>query len=65
MYNYLLHLGLNIIVIATKSDKVPTTLKFKAIKEIKTKLQNENIVVTSAEKKQGINEIIDILKEYI
>ena len=61
MYNYMLHLGLNIQVIATKCDKVPPTLRFKAIKEIKQKLQNDNIIVTSAEKKMGINEIVEII----
>ena len=61
MYNYMMHYGINIQIITTKCDKVPTTLRFKAIKEIKQKLQNDNIIVTSAEKKMGINEIVELI----
>ena len=61
MYNYMMHYGINIQIITTKCDKVPTTLRFKAIKEIKQKLQNDNIIVTSAEKKIGINEIVELI----
>ncbi|MCR5423005.1 MAG: ribosome biogenesis GTP-binding protein YihA/YsxC [Bacilli bacterium] len=61
MYNYMMHYGINIQIITTKADKVPTTLRFKAIKEIKQKLQNDNIIVTSAEKKMGINEIVELI----
>ncbi len=61
MYNYMMHFGINIQIITTKCDKVPTTLRFKAIKEIKQKLQNDNIIVTSAEKKMGINEIVELI----
>ena len=61
MYNYMMHYGINIQIITTKADKVPTTLRFKAIKDIKQKLQNDNIIVTSAEKKMGINEIVELI----
>ena len=61
MYNYMTHFGINIQIITTKCDKVPTTLRTKAIKEVKQKLQNDNIIVTSAEKKIGINEIVELI----
>ncbi len=57
MYNYLLHLNKEIVIIATKCDKLGTTLRFGAIKNIKMKMQNDDVIMTSTEKNIGINEI--------
>lgn len=65
MYNYLMTLQKNIVIIATKCDKVGKTLRYRAIKEIKQKLQNDNVIMTSVEEKIGMREIIDILKGYL
>ena len=64
MYDYMLHLNLNVIIISTKVDKIPTTLRFKAIKNIKDKFST-NVIVTSAEKRLGIEEIINEIQKYV
>lgn len=66
MYNYLIHLGLYVKVIATKMDKVGKTKLYSQQKLISEKLNiNDNaIFMTSAQSKQGIEEIITIIKKY-
>ena len=57
MYNYLMHLSLNVTIIATKCDKLGSTLRYKAIKKIKETLNNDNVIMTSSEKNIGITDI--------
>ena len=66
MYNYLKHLSLNVVVVATKSDKVGTTRVLTHKKVIKEKLgiDNNNIYMTSSLNKKGFDEIRDLIKKY-
>ena len=66
MYNYLKHLNLNVVVVATKSDKVGTTRVLTHKKVIKEKLgiDNNNIYMTSSLNKKGFDEIRDLIKKY-
>lgn len=66
MYEYLRYLGLNIKIIATKSDKVGSTKIFSHKKLIKEKLNitDEDIFITSAVTKKGFSEIIEFIKQY-
>lgn len=63
MYNYMQHLELNIVVIGTKSDKIGTTLIAKHKKQIKEKLNiaDDKVIITSSEKKQGIDKVIELI----
>lgn len=65
MYNYLLHLGLNVVILSTKTDKIGTTLRYKALKAIKNKIQNDEIILTSSVTNLGINEIYNIMKKHL
>ena len=65
MYNYLMHLDCNVKIIATKVDKIPSTLRFKAIKNIKEKLKRDDVIVTSAEKNYQIDKVVEVIKEYL
>ena len=65
MYNYLMHLNLNVIVISTKLDKIGSTLRFKAIKEIKNKLNIDYLIETSSEKNCNIDKIVNKINEYL
>lgn len=62
MVEYLKHLGLNLVILATKCDKVGSTLVYRHIKEIKEKLNIENVIPTSAEKKINIDKIHALLE---
>lgn len=61
MFNYLKYYHINTFIIATKADKIGTTLLAKHIKKIKDKLDYNNIIVTSSSKKTGINKIIELI----
>ena len=62
MFDYLKHLNVNTIVVTTKADKIGSTLLYRHVKAIKEKLNEfENIIVTSSEKKMGIDNIIALL----
>lgn len=65
MYNYLKYLNINICVIATKCDKIGSTLRQRAMKEIKQKLNNDNVIMTSTVERIGINEVIEVIKNNI
>lgn len=60
MYNYLKYLQLPITVISTKADKIGKTLLLRHEKNIKTKLLDANIIMTSSNSKYGL----DKLKSY-
>ena len=59
MYEYLKFMNVNVIVISTKCDKIGKTLRPRAIKNIKEKLNIDNCIMTSTVEKIGINEIIN------
>lgn len=66
MYEYLKYLNLNIKVIATKSDKVGSTklLSHKKMILDKLKITNDDLIVTSTLKKQGIIDCINLIKSF-
>lgn len=57
MYDYLMYLGLPITVIATKADKIGKTLYIRHEKNIKVKLPNANVIMTSSSSKFGIEKL--------
>ncbi|MDD3191257.1 MAG: ribosome biogenesis GTP-binding protein YihA/YsxC [Bacilli bacterium] len=59
--DYLRYLALPIAIVATKSDKVGITHLSRHIKDIQSKTKVPAILVTSADKKTGIQTIIDLL----
>lgn len=65
MYNYLMHLNCNVIILSTKLDKIGSTLRFKAIKNIKEKLNIDYLIETSSEKNYNIDKIVNKIKEYL
>lgn len=60
MYDYLKYLELPVTVVSTKCDKVGKTLLFRHEKNIKEKLKDSTVVMTSSEKKIGIDIIRNI-----
>ncbi|MGM9971335.1 MAG: ribosome biogenesis GTP-binding protein YihA/YsxC [Anaeroplasmataceae bacterium] len=68
MYNYFKYYGIPCCVVATKCDQISVN-KFQAsIKAIRNKLQmdeSDKVVLTSAMKKKGIDEILDIIEGYL
>lgn len=67
MYDYMKYLNLNVKVIATKSDKIGTTLIPKHKKNIYTKLKCDmnDVLVTSSEKKQGLDNVLKLISQYL
>jgi len=61
MYEYLKYLNVPFVIVATKSDKIGSTLVFRAVKEIKNKISDAQIIVTSANTKKGIDEVEAII----
>lgn len=57
MYNYLKFLNLPITVVTTKCDKIGKTLYFRHEKNIKEKLEDANIIMTSTASKYGIEKL--------
>lgn len=57
MYNYLKYLNLPITVVATKADKIGKTLYFRHEKNIKSKLLDANVILTSTVSKYGIDNL--------
>lgn len=57
MYNYLKYLQLPITVISTKADKIGKTLLLRHEKNIKTKLLDANIIMTSSNSKYGLDKL--------
>ena len=57
MYDYLKYLELPITVVSTKCDKIGKTLYVRHEKQIKTKLEGSNIVMTSSESKFGLDKL--------
>ena len=67
MYEYLKYNNLNVCVIATKSDKVGTTLVSRHRNEISKKLNLEKnkIFMTSSLNKIGFDKIVEYVQSYI
>ncbi|HKM30059.1 MAG TPA: ribosome biogenesis GTP-binding protein YihA/YsxC [Bacilli bacterium] len=67
MINYLRHLQLNIVIIATKADKVGTTTlqKQKSIIRKLLCVNEAEIILTSATNKMGLEKVIQLLEPMI
>lgn len=67
MYNYLKHYNLFVKIVATKSDKVGRSKILQYKKAIYTKLEcnQDDIYLTSAQEKTGINEVINLIASYL
>ena len=63
MYDYLKFLNLPITVVTTKCDKIGKTLYFRHEKNIREKLQDANIIMTSTASKYGIEKLKLIFEE--
>ncbi len=64
MYEYLKHFNIKVVVIATKSDKVGTTLVLRHLKQVKETLKlskDDTCVAVSSETKKGIEEVWNII----
>lgn len=67
MYNYLKHLNLNVIVVATKVDKISKNQSINALRNVRKILKMEEgdkCFLVSSETKQGIEEVEKIIKLY-
>ena len=67
MYEFLKFYNKKIYVIATKSDKVNMSNKVKSMKNITQKLSidSSNIILTSSEKKIGIDKCLSLIEELV
>jgi GTP-binding protein len=68
MYEWLNHLGVNVIIVATKLDKIPKTRVHRHIKEIRETLQMPKavpVIPFSAETGQGKDEAWNTILAYI
>jgi GTP-binding protein len=64
MYNYLKHLGIKTMVVATKADKVGSTRLFSHHKKImeKLKITSDELISTSVANRKGIEQVRNLLK---
>lgn len=68
MYKFLKHLKKEVVIIATKIDKISKNELIKNVNMIKKKLELENcdlLIPVSSEKKLGINEIHQVIEKYL
>ncbi len=67
MYNYLIHLGLEPVVIATKADKIPKTQISKHKKVVKEtlNLSDDNLIIFSAITKLGVEAVHNLIENYL
>lgn len=67
MYNFLKHLNLNVVVIATKVDKISKNQSINALKNVKKVLnmnEDDKCYLVSSDTKLGIEEVEKIIKSY-
>lgn len=68
MYEYLKYKQKSVTIIATKADKVKNKDRATSIKTIKETLNldsNDNFIITSSEKKIGLNETLNLIEKCI
>lgn len=63
MFNYLQEMHIKTILLATKTDKIGTTLRLRHRKNIANILKTDNIIMTSSETKLGIEEVERLINE--
>ena len=60
---YLKYLNVPFVIVSTKSDKIGSTLVYRAVKEIKNKISDCDIIVTSANTKKGIDDLEKVIND--
>lgn len=67
MFDYLKYLGLNIMVVGTKCDKVGSTKLFSQAKLISKELNIplDNVLLTSSETKYGFDKVLEKINKYL
>ena len=67
MYDFLKFYNKKIYIIATKSDKVNMSNKIKTKKTIleKLKIDDSSLIITSSEKRQGLDTVLEIISNLI
>ena len=68
MYDWIIYQGFNPVIIATKADKINRSQIAKQVKLIRETLgmkKEEILIPCSAEKKQGIEEIWNVIEGYV
>lgn len=68
MYNFLKHYDLPVTVIATKSDKIKNSERAKCKKTIIETLklgENDKLIITSSEKKEGLGLVYTVMDEVL
>ena len=68
MYNYLRHFGLDVIVVATKADKISRNQMAKQLKLIRQTLgltSEDKVIPVSALKRTGHEELLDVIEELL
>lgn len=63
MYDFLKHFQINLIIVATKVDKLNQKEASESKKRFKKYFNNEKIILTSAVKNRGLAELIKTFKE--
>ena len=63
MYDYLKYLNLPVTVVSTKADKIGKTLYIRHEKNIKSKLIDANVIMTSSDSKFGIEKLTQFIIE--
>ena len=67
MYEYLKHFNIDVVVIATKCDKIPKTKQIKHFKQILSclNISKDDAILVSSETKQGIDKVHEIIESYL
>lgn len=67
MYEYLKYNNLNVVIIGTKSDKLPKSRVQQYLKVIKEKLDIDysKIILTSSNDKKGFDDVKKLIEEYL
>lgn len=68
MYNFLKYYNKRVTIIATKSDKIKNIERKKCKQQIIDTLnldENDNLIITSSEKRIGLHEFLSVLDEFV
>lgn len=68
MYNFLKYYNKRVTIIATKSDKIKNIERKKCKQQIIDTLnldENDNLIITSSEKRIGLTEFLSVLDQYV
>lgn len=63
MYNYLLYFDLELVIVATKVDKLNQKERNESKKRFQYYFQNEHVILTSVAKNIGLSDLLEIFKE--